>query len=148
MHHLAAPLRALLQQPPVGAQAADDVLRQLGAVDADDRSAAGADLLAQRRHPLLDVRLVRALAQEVGVRAEAVDAQPRGAPLETHGRGGAALADDLRPREHVLAAGGERLRPALGQEARPVAAEDAAQHLPGHVVRQQPVVVRRGPGGV
>ena len=36
----------------------------------------GADLVAQRRHPLGDVRPVGALAQEVRVRAEPVHADP------------------------------------------------------------------------
>ncbi|CAM5721509.1 hypothetical protein SGLAM104S_00763 [Streptomyces glaucescens] len=105
---------------------------ELGAVDPDDRLAALADLGAQRGHPLLDIRLVRAPAQEVGVRAEAVDSDP-------------GVADPARER---VAARGERVRPAPGEEAEPVRAEHAAQHGPRDVVGEHPEVLRRRPRGV
>ena len=88
------------------------------------------------RHPLVDVRL--------GATARAGSPRPRRGRAR---RSGCPAGVPAR-RQHVRAAGGERVRPALGEEAGPVGAEDAAQQLRGDVVGQQPEVVRRRPRGV
>jgi hypothetical protein len=138
---------AVRQHPP------HDVLGQLGPVDAYDGPAALADLLAQRGHPLLDVRPVRALAQELGVRAEAVhtDAGPAGRAAvqvldrsrRVRGRGHAvALGVDLARAAH------EGRRPPPGQERHPVGAEHAVQQLRADVVGEHPEVVLGRPRSV
>ncbi len=129
--HPVVPLRAGAQQVPVGQEAADDVLAQLGAVDPDD-GAALAHGRAQGGEPLVDVRPVGPLAQEVGVGAEAVHAEGGGAARVRHGE---RLAVDLRA-EVPLAAVGEGECPAAGQETRPVGAEDAGEDGLGDVVGQ------------
>ncbi len=137
VHDPVAPLGVVVEQLPEGVQAADDVLGELGAVHPHDRLprvpvGVLADLGAQLRHALVDVGLMGPLAQEVGVGAEAVHADP----------GVAEAADD------GVAAGGEGVGPALGEEAQAVGAQHAAQHRLRDVVGQQPEVLRRGPGSV
>ncbi len=127
-----APFGPPVEQGAVGVQTADDVLGEFRTVHPHDRLPSGAHLLPQRRHPLVHVRLVGAAAQEVGVGAEAVHPDP----------GVAGAAEDLRT------AADERVRPAAGQEGRPVGAEDAVEELFGDVVGQQPEVVDGRPRGV
>lgn len=106
------PLGAGAEQVPVGLEAADDVLAQLGAVDPDD-GAAVTDGPAEGGEAFVDVGAVGAFAQEVGVGAEGVDAEARGAAVEGDGE---RVVVDGRVQE-VLAAGGEGAGPAFGQEA-------------------------------
>ncbi len=129
VHDPLAPLGPPGQQLPVGEQPPHDVLGQLGPVHPHDRAASLPDLRPQLRHPFLDVGLVRALPQEVPVGAQPVHADLRAA----------------EPAHDGVAASGERVGPAPGEEPEPVGAQHPAQHLLGDVVRQQPEVVHRGP---
>ncbi|CAM5624641.1 hypothetical protein SRIMM317S_05411 [Streptomyces rimosus subsp. rimosus] len=99
-----------------------------------------ADLLAQRRQPLVHVRPVRPLPQELRVRAEAVHAEPGRTALVRDGDLAVRAARHLGA-QHRRAAVRERLGPAPGQERRPVAAQHPAQHRLGHIVRQHAEVV-------
>ncbi len=128
---LLPPLRVVLQKLLVRQQPAHDVLGQLRPVHPDDRLPALSDLRPQRRHPLLHVRPVRPLAQEVRVRAQPVHPDP--------GAGRDAGS------EHRVAAVRERVRPPPGEERRPVRAQDAAEQFGRDVVGQEPEVVRRRP---
>ncbi len=137
VHDPLAPLGAVVEELPVRQQSAHDVLRQLGPVDPDDRLSGGPggpgpDFRPQPGDPLLDVRLVRAGAQELGVGPEAVHTD-LGVP---------------EPARQLGAADGEGVRPAPGEEAEPVGAEHALQHLARHLVGQHAEVVHRGPRGV
>ena len=137
------------QQPRVRLQTAHDVLRQLGAVHPDDapggprrppragrasRSATSCAVAAfeQRRpastpRPCTPIRVVRPsrVRSAVGPPRSSVPRRP--APPRSSPR---------------------TPRPAPGQEAVPVRAEHALAALGGHVVGQQPEVVRRRPGRV
>ncbi len=143
VHDLAVPLGMVGQELLVGRQAADDVLRQLGPVDAHDELAV-AHPLAEGGHVRLDVGLQRAGPERVAVDAEGVHADVGGPALVGDG---ALDAVDLGA-EQGLTAVHERRGPARGQEAGVVGAEDAGQQLGGDVVRQQREVLRGSPRGV
>jgi hypothetical protein len=107
----AVELRVILEKELVGAEAADDVLRRVGPVDADDQ------LLGTDRHKFRLIREDLLALSQVG---ELPSIDRDGSAVHAHG---AALVLDttcaevaLRG-EHVLAAPQEVPPPALGVEA-------------------------------